>query len=74
VRPGVRGPRGRPSVGWAALTAAERQIVELVAAKLTNPEIAAQLFISRRTVESHISSVLAKLQVASRREIKMPAS
>jgi DNA-binding NarL/FixJ family response regulator len=74
VRPGVRGPRRRPSSGWAALTTTERQIAELVAAGCSNPDIAAQLFISRRTVESHVSRILSKLQVASRWEIKVPAS
>ena len=73
VRPGVRGPRGRPDSGWAALTATERQIAQLAAAGRSNPDIAAQLFISRRTVESHVSRILAKLQVTSRWDIKVPA-
>jgi ATP/maltotriose-dependent transcriptional regulator MalT len=74
VRPGVRGPRRRPSSGWAALTEMERQVAELVAAGRSNPDIAVQLFISRRTVESHVSRILAKLKVASRWEIKVPVS
>jgi DNA-binding CsgD family transcriptional regulator len=74
VRPGVRGPRGRPGSGWAALTATERQIAGLAAAGRSNPDIAAQLFISRRTVESHVSRILAKLEVTSRWDIKVPAS
>jgi DNA-binding CsgD family transcriptional regulator len=73
IRPGVRGPRGRPDSGWAALTATERQIAQLAAAGRSNPDIAAQLFISRRTVESHVSRILAKLQVTSRWDIKVPA-
>jgi DNA-binding CsgD family transcriptional regulator/tetratricopeptide (TPR) repeat protein len=74
VRPGVRGPRRRPSSGWVALTTTERQIAELVAAGRSNPDIAAQLFISRRTVESHVSRILSKLKVASRWEIKIPVA
>jgi DNA-binding CsgD family transcriptional regulator len=74
VRPGVRGPRSRPGSGWAALTATERQIAGLAAAGRSNPDIAAQLFISRRTVESHVSRILAKLKVTSRWDIKVPAS
>ena len=74
VRPGVRGPRSRPGSGWAALTATERQIAGLAAAGRSNPDIAAQLFISRRTVESHVSRILAKLKVTSRWDIKVPVS
>jgi DNA-binding CsgD family transcriptional regulator len=74
VRPGVRGPRRRPSSGWAALTTMERQVAELVAAGRSNPDIAAQLLISRRTVESHVSRILGKLEVGSRWEIRVPAS
>jgi DNA-binding CsgD family transcriptional regulator len=74
IRPGVRGPRGRPDSGWAALTATERQIAGLAAAGRSNPDIAAQLFISRRTVESHVSRILAKLKVTSRWDIKVIGS
>jgi len=73
IRPGAHGPRRRPATGWAALTATQRKVAELVAVGHPNSEIAAQLFISRRTVESHVSSILAKLQVNSRWEVKLPA-
>ncbi|MBL7521560.1 helix-turn-helix transcriptional regulator, partial [Frankia sp. CNm7] len=50
----------------ARLSARERQIAELVAAGQTNKQIAAQLFVSEKTVESHVTKVLAKLGVPSR--------
>lgn len=69
VRAGARGPRRRPSSGWEALTDAERRVALLVAGYLSNPEIAERLFISRRTVETHVSNVLAKLGCVSRRDL-----
>jgi DNA-binding CsgD family transcriptional regulator/tetratricopeptide (TPR) repeat protein len=72
VRPGVRGPRRRAATGWQALTAMELQVAELMAVGRSNREIAARLFVSHRTVESHVSHILAKLQVASRREVEIP--
>ena len=74
VRPGVRGPRRRPATGWKSLTAMELQVAQLVAAGRSNPDIAAELFISRRTVEAHVSHILAKLQVNSRWEVKTPTT
>jgi DNA-binding CsgD family transcriptional regulator len=65
IRPGVRGLRHRPQTGWQSLTEMEQQVAGLVAAGRSTPDIAAQLFISRRTVESHVSHILAKLQVSS---------
>ncbi|WP_084174215.1 helix-turn-helix transcriptional regulator [Pseudofrankia saprophytica] len=50
----------------ARLSARERQIAELVAAGQTNRQIAAELFVSEKTVESHVTKVLAKLGVPSR--------
>jgi DNA-binding CsgD family transcriptional regulator len=64
-----RGTRSRPSTGWASLTPAEREVVRLVVDGLTNPQIAARLFVSRATVKTHLSHVYAKLGVANRTEL-----
>jgi DNA-binding CsgD family transcriptional regulator len=69
VRLGVRGPRQRPRTGWKSLTSTELRVAELVAQGRSNPDIAARLVLSRRTVQTHVSHILAKLEVHSRREI-----
>ncbi len=69
IRRGVRGPRNRPKTGWASLTETERSVAVQVADGSSNADIAAQMFLSRRTVQSHVSSILAKLGVRSRRDI-----
>ena len=51
------------------LTPREREIAGLVADVLTNREIAERLVISRRTAESHVENILAKLGFASRTQI-----
>jgi DNA-binding NarL/FixJ family response regulator len=51
------------------LTAHERQIAQLARDGLSNPEIGARLFLSRRTVEWHLSKVFTKLGIRSRREL-----
>jgi len=66
---GSTGRRGRPATGWKALTNAERQVFQLVGARLSNQEIAERLFVSRRTVETHVSHTLAKLGFTTRREL-----
>ncbi|MFE4963141.1 ATP-binding protein [Streptomyces sp. NPDC056660] len=71
VRPGVRGARQRPKNGWQALTGTERRVAELVGQGLTNPEIAGRLLLSRRTVETHVSHILTKLRIRSRREVAL---
>ena len=50
----------------SALTAREREVADLVAESRTNKQIAAQLFLSEKTVEKHVSSAMAKLGVTSR--------
>ncbi|MER6992460.1 LuxR C-terminal-related transcriptional regulator [Saccharopolyspora hirsuta] len=69
VRRGATGPRRRPKHGWDSLTAAEHRVAELVAQGLTNREVAERLIVSVRTVDSHVSKILAKLGYASRVEI-----
>ncbi|MEX2394778.1 MAG: LuxR C-terminal-related transcriptional regulator, partial [Actinomycetota bacterium] len=64
-----RGRRKRPSHGWGSLTPMELQVVELVADGLTNPQIGEKLLISKRTVQSHLANVFAKLGVSSRAEL-----
>ena len=51
------------------LTARERDVLRLIARGYTYKEVAAELFISDRTVETHVSSVLRKLQLSNRREL-----
>jgi DNA-binding CsgD family transcriptional regulator/tetratricopeptide (TPR) repeat protein len=72
-----RGPRTRhrrPATGWAALTPTEQRIAELVGHGRSNPDIAAELLLSRRTVQTHVSSILTKLGFASRVEIVREAA
>ncbi|EWM19411.1 helix-turn-helix transcriptional regulator [Kutzneria sp. 744] len=64
-----RGQRSRPETGWEALTGAELKVAVLVADGLSNPDIADRLFLSRRTVQTHVSYILVKLGALSRVEI-----
>jgi pimeloyl-ACP methyl ester carboxylesterase/DNA-binding CsgD family transcriptional regulator len=69
-QPGQAGVRqSRPGLGWSALTDAELPVVRLAAQGQTNAEIAAGLFLSRYTVETHLKHVFAKLGVESRAEL-----
>jgi DNA-binding NarL/FixJ family response regulator len=63
VRTWRRGAVGGP------LTEREREIVQLIAAGASNPEIAQQLFLSRKTVERHVSNLFKKLGVRNRAEL-----
>jgi DNA-binding CsgD family transcriptional regulator len=67
--PGKRGPRRRAEEGWDALTDSERRVVDLVGEGLTYREIGERLFISRRTVETHVARAFRKLGVRSRAEL-----
>jgi DNA-binding CsgD family transcriptional regulator len=64
-----RGARKRPKSGWSSLTPAELKVADLVAEGLTNREIGARLFISDKTVRSHLTHVFAKLGVATRAQL-----
>jgi DNA-binding CsgD family transcriptional regulator len=74
IRRGRRGPRRRPSTGWESLTDTEHRVVDLVERGLTNPEIGRRLFISHRTVETHVAHVFAKLGVSSRVQLAAQAA
>ena len=75
IRRGQRGPRDRrPATGWDALTPTELRVAFLVADGLSNPAIAAELFLSYRTVQTHVSHILAKLGARSRAEVAHEAA
>jgi DNA-binding CsgD family transcriptional regulator len=69
IRRGRGGRRVTPVHGWEALTPTETKIARLVADGRSNPDIAAELFLSRNTVQTHVSHILAKLGARSRAEI-----
>lgn len=54
---------------WDSLSPAELRILELICEGLTNPQIAERLFLSRRTVQSHLYNIFKKLGVTSRTEL-----
>jgi DNA-binding CsgD family transcriptional regulator len=66
VRVAGRQRRGAGGEGLATLSGREREIAELVALGRTNREIAAELFVSEKTVEGHLRNVFTKLEVSAR--------
>jgi len=76
-RPGRRGPawsraprrapgRGRHRAGVPALSARELEVARLVADGLSNKEIAARLFLSEKTIETHLTRAFTKVGVTRR--------
>ena len=67
----LRAPQraARPTSGWGSLTPTELTVAELVGKGLTSPQIAAQLYLSPRTVQTHISHSLRKLDLRTRSEL-----
>ena len=64
----------RPSVGWESLTGSELGVTRLAAPGLTNRQIGDQLFISRRTVETHLAHGFQKLGINSRVQLAAEVS
>jgi DNA-binding CsgD family transcriptional regulator/tetratricopeptide (TPR) repeat protein len=64
--PVPRGPRGTTSDNPAALTPRELEVLQLVAAGLSNADVAARLYLSEKTVGHHVSAVLRKIGQPSR--------
>jgi len=70
IRVGLRGQRGRrPAFGWEALTPTEHKIAVMVAGGDSTSDIARSMALSRRTVQTYISHILAKLGAKGRVEI-----
>ena len=63
---GTPEPERAPAEALAELSAREREVLELVAAGLSNEEIAGRLYLSVRTVERHLSNVYAKLRISGK--------
>jgi DNA-binding CsgD family transcriptional regulator len=68
------GERRRPSTGWDALTPTECDVLRLLSEGLGNKDIATRLFISPRTVQTHLTHVYAKLGLTSRVQLAQEAA
>lgn len=73
VKRGTRRAHAKATSGWESLTGTELKVVALVAQRLSNPEVAERLFVSRHTVESHLKHVYRKLGLSSRLELAAAA-
>jgi DNA-binding CsgD family transcriptional regulator len=72
-----RGPHAKHRTarsGWDSLTPTETTVAKLVEEGMSNPQIAAKLLLSRRTVATHVSHILKKLGVHSRTDIAREAA
>jgi DNA-binding NarL/FixJ family response regulator len=69
-----RGERNRPSSGWASLTPTELDVARLVSEGLANKQIATQLFVSPRTVQTHLTHIYTKLGLTSRVQLAQEAA
>ncbi|MFN8043261.1 MAG: LuxR family transcriptional regulator [Mycobacterium sp.] len=69
-----RGERKRPAKGWESLTPAELDIVRLLTEGLSNKDIAARLFISPRTAQTHLTHIYSKLNMTSRVQVVQEAA
>jgi predicted ATPase/class 3 adenylate cyclase/DNA-binding CsgD family transcriptional regulator len=69
-----RGQRKRPTSGWGSLTPTEHQVVQLVSEGLANNDIATRLFVSPRTVQTHLTHVYTKLGLTSRVQLVQEAA
>jgi predicted ATPase/class 3 adenylate cyclase/DNA-binding CsgD family transcriptional regulator len=69
-----RGERKRPSSGWGSLTPTELEVVRLVQEGLGNKDIAARLFISHRTVQTHLTHIYTKVGLTSRVQLAQEAA
>ena len=68
-----RGQRKRPTSGWGSLTPTELDVIRLVSEGLTNSDIATRLFVSPRTVQTHLTHVYTKLGLTSRVQLAQEA-
>src|SRR5262249_30199485 len=73
VRGLTRGPRQTTRESPAGLTQRETEVLRLLAEGLSNAQIAARLFLSGRTVDHHVSAILRKLDVPTRRRASAEA-
>ena len=69
-----RGERKRPSSGWGSLTPTELDVVRLVHDGLPNKDIATRMFVSPRTVQTHLRHVYNKLGLTSRVQLAQEAA
>jgi DNA-binding CsgD family transcriptional regulator len=65
----VRAPAGGTAAGRTLLTPAELRVVELVVRGHSSLEVAENLFLSKRTVDTHLGRIYRKLKIRSRHEL-----